>query len=259
MFKQSLRVIGLGMGLVSSLMTVIPAYAKNLGQYGHVYEIIEQNMLDFIHDRLLYLQQTGELAKLETEAKARVKASILRPKPVRLSTTTDPKIFYYTPMYTLPQDVYDGKGNILYHKGTRFNAMDSNTYPEPLRQYHFALPKWQGHLIFFNGDDIQQVNWLNKTVVEMNTKKQSYKLVMTGGNLKDTIAATNTRVYFDQYGKLSDQFGVKHVPSVVSQENNQFKIQEFNVTHESLKLAKSSQSDSLKDQAASSDQTGIGS
>ncbi|WP_116964223.1 type-F conjugative transfer system protein TraW [Fastidiosibacter lacustris] len=230
------------------------SFGKNLGQYGHVYEILEQNMLDFIHDRLLYLQETGELAKLESEAKARVKASILRPKPVRLGTTTDPKVFYYTPMYTLPQDVYDGKGNILYHKGTRFNSMDSSTYPEPLRQYHFVLPKWQGHFIFFNGDDMQQVNWLNKTLVEMNAKKQSYKLVMTGGNLKDTIAAVNTRVYFDQYGKLSDQFGIKHVPSMVSQENNQFKIQSFNVAHESLKLAVNHKVDERNEQADQVDQ-----
>jgi conjugal transfer pilus assembly protein TraW len=217
------------------------SFGKNLGQYGHVYEIVEQNMLDFIHDRLLYLQQTGELDKLESEAKARVKASILRPTPVRL-----------LPTYTLPNDVYDGKGNILYSKGTCFNAMDSNTYPEPLRQYHFVLPKWQGHLIFFNADDIQQVNWLNKTLIEMNAKKLSYKLVMTGGNLKDTIAAVNTRVYFDQYGKLSDQFGVKHVPSMVSQENNQFKIQEFNVAHESLKLADNTKPDNKQDQEVKS-------
>jgi conjugal transfer pilus assembly protein TraW len=213
------------------------SFSKNLGQYGHVYEIVEQNMLDFIHDRLLYLQETGELAKLESEAKARVNASILRPTPVRLMTTTDPKVFYYTPIYTLPNDVYDGKGKILYPKGTRFNAMDGNTYPEPLRQYHFVLPNWPGHLIFFNGDDMQQLNWLHKTMLEMNAKKASYKLVMTGGNLKDTMTAVNIRVCFDQYGKLSDQFGIKHVPSIVTQENTQFKIQEFNVAHESLKLA----------------------
>lgn len=213
------------------------SFSKNLGQYGHVYEIVEQNMLDFIHDRLLYLQETGELDKLESEAKARVKASILRPTPVRLITTIDPKVFYYTPIYTLPNDVYDDKGHILYHQGTTFNAMDSSTYPEPLRQYHFVLPKWPGHLIFFNGDDIQQVNWLNKELQQMNAKHQYYKLIMTGGDLKDTMTAVNTRVYFDQYGKLSDQFGIKHVPSIVTQENTQFKIQEFNVAHESLKLA----------------------
>ena len=221
--------------LISTCITAV-GYSKNLGQYGHVYDIVEQNMLDFIHDRLLYLKQTGALDKMESDTKARVKASILRPRPVNLTTTTVPKVFYYTPTYTLPNDVYDDKGKLLYHKGTTFNAMDSSTYPEPLRKYHFALPKWQGHLIFFNGDDLQQVNWLNKQLQAMNANHEYYKLVMTRGNLKDTVSAVNTRVYFDQYGKISGRFGVTHVPSMVSQTDMQFKIQEFNVSHESLKL-----------------------
>jgi conjugal transfer pilus assembly protein TraW len=219
------------------LLTLKVGWTKDLGQMAHTFSIVEQNMLSFIDERLHFLERTGELKKIEEKAKADVMASILRPKPVGLGTTDTPKTFYYTPTFTLKEAVYDAKGNLIYPKGTTVNPMDARGYPPLLKKYAITLPKWQGHLLFFNGDDIQQLNWLNKKLATLNAQHQSYKLVMTGGHLKETIKATNSKVYFDQYGKLSQQFGLKHVPVMITQSETSFKIQEFSVSQESLKLA----------------------
>ena len=214
------------------------AYSKNLGQYGHVFAIIEQNMLDFIQERLLHLQKTGQLQALEDKAKADVKASVLRPKPVGLTTTSQPKVFYYTPTFTLQRDVYDANGKLLYPKGTTANPMDNKTYPQQIRQYHIQLPKWQGHFIFLNGDDTQQLNWAFKMMDKLDKAHAQYKFVLINGNIKDSSELLQSRVYFDQYGNLSSRFGIKHVPSIVTQSGVRFKIQEFDVSHESIRLAK---------------------
>ena len=66
-FRKLLMQMSISKPVMLSLIFLLMggvSFGKNLGQYGHVYEIVEQNMLDFIHDRLLYLQETGELAKL---------------------------------------------------------------------------------------------------------------------------------------------------------------------------------------------------
>ena len=182
-------------------LSPILGISKNLGQYGHVFNIVEQNMLDFIHDRLIYLKRTGQLKQLEENAKEDVKNSVLNPKPVRLTTTNNPKTFYYTPIFTLSHSVYDIHGKIIYPKGTTVNPMDSSTYPTLVRKYHRYAPKWNKSMIFFNANDSRQVNWVNKELIKLNKAHEYYKLVMTGGNIKTASKATYSKVYFRLNGQ----------------------------------------------------------
>lgn len=209
-------------------------YSKNLGQYGHVFEIIETNMLDFIYERLTHLEKTGALEKLKSEAISRVKQSMVRPHATKLPTTTKPKTFYYTPSFTLQADIVDYQGRVLYPKGTTYNAMDPNTYPNNLGK-HFKFPQYADHLLFFDGDDIQQVNWAKAYINTLDQQRERYRLILTHGNIKESMQIFNRPVQFNQQGWITQKLGIQHVPSVLTQDGVRFKIQEINVARYSLK------------------------
>ena len=223
------RVIGLMMVLSMSI-----GHSKNLGQYGHVFPIAEVNMLDFIYDRLVFLDRTGVLAELKEKAIADAKASLLRPTGRRLPTTTAPRIFYHEPRFTLQSDIVDANGKRLYTKGTTYNAMDTKTYPKSLA--HLYAPRWTGCLVLFDGDDHQQLNWVKQQLPKWDKAGQSYYLMLTGGNVKTTSAYLQRPVRFNQHGWLSNKLGIRHVPSVVIQADVRFQITEVDVSKLPLTL-----------------------
>ena len=232
MFFKSITVMAL-----SAMLSLNISHSKNLGQYGHVFPIIEINMLDFIYDRLTYLEQTGVLGKLKKEAIERVKQSIVRPPAIKLPTTTQPKTFYHTPSFTLEADIVDYQGHVLYTKGTTYNAMDPRTYPAELGK-SITLPKYSDHLLFFDGDDIQQVNWVHDYIDTLDHNQQRYRIILTNGNIKESIKTFNRPVQFNQQGWITQKLGIQHLPSVVTQEHVRFKIEEINVSRFSLKPKK---------------------
>lgn len=231
MFCKTLSVTTMMMALL-----VTPSHSKNLGQHGHVFPIIEVNMLDFIYDRLTFLDRTGVLADLKEKAIADVKESLVRPKAPRIGTTTHPRVFYHEPRFTLQADITDVNGKKLYAKGSTYNAMDAKTYPNNLG-HHFSPPPWTGCLVFFDGDDIQQLNWVKQHLSTLDAKSQAYQLMLTGGNIKTTSAYLKRPVRFNQHGWMSKKLGITHVPSVVIQEDVRFKITEIDVSKLSLKLS----------------------
>ncbi|EGT5662957.1 type-F conjugative transfer system protein TraW, partial [Cronobacter dublinensis subsp. dublinensis] len=49
-------------------LAAFPLTAKDLGTVGHMFEISEPDMLQFIQQRLSAMQDSGELDKLKNEA-----------------------------------------------------------------------------------------------------------------------------------------------------------------------------------------------
>jgi conjugal transfer pilus assembly protein TraW len=235
MFKNNrlLSIVSRLLYFITLLFFSIYSQANNLGTYGHTYPITEPNLLTVIHKQLAYMQKTGELKQLENKAKADVKKSVQRPRPTIISTTTKPKQFFYTPSLVVPQNVYDGKGNLLYKQGTQINALDQSTYPKVLQKYHFSLPRWTGIWVFINADDQAQLNWVKRHEAQWQQRySMGVKVVLTGGHVKTTTKALKHYVYFDQYGKISEKLGIEHVPSVLTQDKKtpRFLIQEIDVS-----------------------------
>ncbi|WP_440682926.1 type-F conjugative transfer system protein TraW [Cysteiniphilum halobium] len=207
-----------------SLLTF--SYAKDLGKYGHTFEVVEMNFMDLIHLKLKALEQSGFLSQWQQEIKENVKAKILRPTPVRLPTTITPDIFYYQPMITLHKDIIDHTGKVLYPKGLTVNALDVATYPKALQQYALTPPIYDTILLFADGDDALQVNWLKAKIMQLQQSKTPLKVILTGGNIHEVSQALNHNVRFDQGGFITRTLGVKAVPSMVSKEHVSMKIEE---------------------------------
>ncbi|EKE01924.1 MAG: hypothetical protein ACD_21C00022G0003 [uncultured bacterium] len=194
---------------------VSTAFAKDLGVWGAVFEIEEQDIREFIYARLDQMQQNGELEKINASFIKNVKNHSLRPAPVvGLTTTKNPKTFYYDPTYVLAKNIEDEKGKIIAKAGTVINPLDTVT----LHSVWF----------FLDADDKRQIQWALE-----NAKKHDYvKYILVCGNIKDAGEALGDRIYFDQNGLIAKQLGIKHIPCIVKQEGKKLKIQEFDLRKE---------------------------
>lgn len=202
--------------LVSLFMfAAIPSYAKNLGVWGATFPVIEQDIREFIYDRLSEMERNGEMVKLKEKFIKNVKDHTLRPTPVAgLTVTKKPKTFYYDPIYILNKDIEDHEGNIIARKGTVINPLDTITL--------------HGVLFFLDADDKRQIKWALE-----NAKKHNYiKYILVRGNIKDAGRALNDRIYFDQSGLITKQLGIKHIPCTVKQKDKKLQIQEYALKEE---------------------------
>ena len=184
--------------------------AKNLGVWGTLFPIAEQDLREIIYQRLNEMEQNGEMAKLREKFINNVKEHALRPTPVTgLTTTESPQTFYYDPTYTLTENIEDYEGEIIAKKGTVINPLDMVTM--------------HGVLFFLNADDVKQISW-----ALVQGKKHDYvKYILVRGNIQEAGKRLNERIYFDQAGSLTKQLGIKHIPCLVKQDGKRLQIQEF--------------------------------
>ena len=211
------------------LLGVVPgSHAKDLGVVGQVFPISEIDMLQWIQQRLRTFEQTGELDSMKQQFQDNVKASVRRPRPVGLITTTSPEVFTVDPTLTLASEITDMDGQLIYPKGTRINPFDTATWPAMPRasQAQFQFNKT---LVFFNGDDVQQRLWA--LGYQSQHTDETIKWILTGGEPETTHHQLNARIYFDQQGSLSRKLTLKRVPSVVKQVGIQWQVQEIDVSH----------------------------
>ena len=132
---------------------ISPSYANDLGVIGQVYSIQEEDLLDFILHRIQVMQQEGVWQKLQNQFSENVAKHADRPQPVTFfRKSVETKSWNYDPSIIVPYDLKDSTGKVFAKAGTTVN---------PLR--FITIHKT---LIFFDGDDKSQVNW----VMNLNQK-----------------------------------------------------------------------------------------
>lgn len=192
---------------------VIPGLARSsdLGTIGPVYPIQEPHLLDFIRQRLQQKERSGELKKLEEQARARGIDAVTHPKPVagiKLAETA--RTFYFNPTFTLDRNVLDDKGKLLFPAGTRKNPLEI-----------VALSK---HLLFFDARDKRQVTRARELIAFYRGR---VKPILVGGSYLDLMKSWRAPVYYDQQGVLTHRLGITQVPAIVSQEGLRLRIDEL--------------------------------
>lgn len=190
------------------------AYATDLGVIGPSYEISEPHLLKMIEQRLREKERTGELKRLEDEAKARGVEAVTNPTPVPgIRTTQAARTFYMDPSFTLDRNILDAQGRLLFPAGTRKNPLEI-----------VSLSK---HLLFFDARDGRQVSRARELLA---TYQGRVKPILTGGSYLDLMKSWRIPVYYDQQGLLTRRFGIHQVPALVSQEGQRLRIDELEVT-----------------------------
>ena len=189
--------------LVSS-MVIEQNFAKDYGIVGHTYEIIEQDIIEYIKTRLALV----DLKDLEEKTQEKVKASVMRPEPVSgITKAIKQKELYYDPTFVLEDAVRDHEGKIIHPKGTKINPLDKTSFSNVL--------------IFIDGDDMTQVEYALQQYQSLNNKA---KIILINGLPIELQRKNKIWIYFDQAGMLTTKLGIKHVPAIVTQEELKLKI-----------------------------------
>ena len=183
-----------------ALLFASSAEARDYGQHGTVWPVIEPDLLQQIKARLTYLEASGETARLNEELKRRTIAKVNRPEPVAgLTPASTLRRWSFDPTITVDADLHDDKGRTIIARGTQVNPLDT----VPLRS----------PLVFLDGDDKAQVEW---AMARFGTTQA--KFILVGGAPLELMKARQRRFYFDQGGKLTAHFAIHAVPAVVEQQ-----------------------------------------
>jgi conjugal transfer pilus assembly protein TraW len=195
--KQAARKIAL---LLACFGAATPGIARDYGQQGAVWPIVEPDLLAQIHARLTHLEKSGETARLNEELKRRTIARVNRPEPVAgIGSASAARSWRFDPTITVERDIADDKGRVIVAAGTRVNPLDT----VPLRS----------PLVFLDGDDPTQLAWATRRFGPTGAK-----LILVRGAPLELMKARQRRFYFDQGGSLVKHFGIRAVPATVEQQ-----------------------------------------
>jgi conjugal transfer pilus assembly protein TraW len=198
--------------LPSSLIVMLclwpePAAARDYGQRGTVFPVIEADLLEQIRARLTGMEQSGETARLNAELKRRTIARVNRPDPVAgIARASTARVWSFDPTITLGVDIRGANGALIHPAGTRVNPLDS--------------VRLRGDLLFLDGDDPDQLAWALR-------QDKAAKLILVKGAPLELMRARQRRFYFDQGGQLIAKFGIKAVPARVRQQGRLLEVSEI--------------------------------
>ena len=183
------------------------AQARDYGQRGAVFPIIERDLLEQIHSKLRTMEASGETARLNEKLKVRTIARVNRPEPVAdLARAHEARSWHFDPTITLAADIRGAKGELIHAAGTMVNPLDS--------------VELRAELLFLDGDDADQLVWALKQGVNA-------KLILVKGAPLELMKARQRRFYFDQGGKLTQKFGIRAVPARVRQQGRVLEVSEI--------------------------------
>lgn len=188
-----------------------PSRAEVLPAIGPLYPIAEENALDTILKRLKEKERSGELERSRRAAIARSLESARHPPPVeglgttrvRARRTLDPTVHY-------TQAITTDEGAIVVPAGATINPLLITALSE--------------RLVFFDGRDPAQAEAVRRLI---GAARGRIKPILVAGAWYALSKAWKTQVYYDQAGRLSRRFGVRAVPTVISQQGPLLLLEEI--------------------------------
>lgn len=212
--SRAIRAAALGLATCAIAATASlpqPAHAEELGAIGPTYPIGEESALDMILRRLKEKDRSGELKKLQQDAVRRSVSSAKNPKPVAgMTTVQDRSQRLIDPTVTYSQAIRTDEGQIVVPAGAKINPL--------------LITGLSRRLVFFDGRDKAQAEAVRKMVAQ-NTAR--VKPILVAGSWFDTSKSWKTQVYYDQQGRLTQRFGVRAVPTVISQQGEMLLLEEI--------------------------------
>lgn len=146
--------------------------AADLGTWGDLWPVREQDMLQLITQRLQSLQSSGQWDQTMDAFKQRVIENSQRPAPVEgIKRAEKYEQRWFDPSIRLNEDLKDNEGRVFARKGEVVN---------PLKTVPFVQT-----LYFINGDDADQLAWMKRQVPETLMSK----IILVRGSIPDTSAA----------------------------------------------------------------------
>ena len=191
----------------------IPATAKDLGVRGATWPVAEPDLLAAIEARLLGMERSGELARLEREARADARARLEEPDPVPgIVSATEERTRLLDPSITVARDIRTPDGVLVAAAGTRVNPLERMTLSRDL--------------LFLDGRRVAEIAW---ALAREADGGRSARIVLLAGRPLELARRHRRPFFFDQGGVLAARFGIAATPSLVGQAGTLLRITEIPV------------------------------
>lgn len=198
----------LSSSLIVALGATASTQARDYGTQAQAFPVIEPDLLATIEARLARLQSSGQIDALNQRFARRVEQSVRRPKPVAgITPATRERNWQFDPAMVVERDIRDQKGNLIAAAGQRVNPLDFVTVRQAL--------------VFVDGDDAKQMAWATG-----RWNATDAKIILVAGSPIEEMTNRKRRFYFDQNGVLTERFGIRHTPAVVSQAGKVMQVSE---------------------------------
>ena len=213
MTRVAVLLLATVLGGVAATGLPLAGSAKDLGVRGATWPVAEPDLLAQIEARLLEMQNSGELARLEADAMERARQRLEEPEPVpgiapartRLSRLRDVSV-------TVARDIRTADGTLIAAAGTRVNPLERVTLGRDL--------------LFIDGRREAEIAWAMERDVENG---RPATIVLLAGRPLELMRRHRRPVFFDQGGRLAERFGLRFTPSLVQQAGARLRIVEIPV------------------------------
>ena len=187
--------------------------AKDLGVRGATWPVAELDLLEQVELQLLEMQRSGELARLETQARERARQKLEEPDPVPgIAPATRERTRLFDPAIVVERDIRTPDGALIAAAGTRI---------DPLARMMLARD-----LLFVDGRRDAEIVWA--LAREIETGRPS-KIVLLAGRPLDLMRRYRRPFFFDTGGRLAARFGLRFTPASVEQAGALLRISEIPV------------------------------
>ena len=185
------------------------ASAKDLGVRGATWPVAEPDLLAQIEARLIELERSGALARLEEEARTSARRKLEEPEAVPgIAPATRERSRLWDPAITVARDIRTADGALIAAAGTRVNPLERMTLVRDL--------------LFVDGRREAEVVWAL-------AHDRPAKIVLLAGRPLHLMRQHRRPFFFDQGGRLAARFGLRLTPSLVEQAGTQLRITEVPV------------------------------
>ena len=193
--------------VAAALALAVPADAKDLGVLGATWPVAEPDLLEEIEARLLEMERSGALARLEEEARERARRRLEEPGPVPgIARAREERSRLFDPSITVERDIRTAGGVLIAAAGTRVNPLERMTLARDL--------------LFVDGRRKAEIAWAL-------AHHGATKIVLLAGRPLDLMRRHRRPFFFDRGGRLAARFGLRMTPSLVAQDGARLRITEI--------------------------------
>ena len=195
--------------VAAALALAAPASAADLGVRGATWPVAEPDLLGQIEARLIEMQGSGELARLESEARANARRKLEEPDAASgIAPATERRSRLFDPAIVVERDIRTSEGVLIAAAGTRVNPLERMTLARDLL---FVDGRREGEIVWALAHD------------------RPAKIVLLAGRPLELMRQHRRPFFFDQGGRLAARFGLGFTPSLVEQAGAKLRITEVPV------------------------------
>ncbi|GJL61905.1 MAG: hypothetical protein NPIRA04_05590 [Nitrospirales bacterium] len=185
------------------------AHSVTLSAGGRTTQVVEPDLLEVIQARI----KSVDWDRVSEKAKHKIETRFRQGPKIPLPVVTKDRVRYTDPTVAVPEDVIEPQsGLVMATAGTRINPLA-----------HVQLNETY---VILDATDPKQVEAMDSTV--SGSTRHNLTVMVTAGDVFTLVRRWQRPVYWVN-PTIIERFGVKAVPSIITQEGQRFRVEEVKV------------------------------